>query len=63
MPGCFVFQVDLTEPQYAVVAECLPANGGELFCSLAIVPVAMLALKPRMAVKGLTANPTAAKAP
>ena len=56
-------QVNLTEPHYALVAECLPANGGQLFCSLAILPAAMLALKPRIAVKGLSTKPTAAKAP
>jgi len=59
----FALQVDLTEPHHALVAECLPANGGELFCSLAIVPAAMLALKPRMAVKGLSTKSTAVKAP
>ena len=54
--------MDLTEPHYALVAECLPANGGQLLCSLAIVPAAMLAMKPRIAVRGLTAKPTAVKA-
>ena len=54
--------MDLTEPHYALVAECLPANGGQLLCSLAIVPAAMLLLKPRIAVKGLATKPTAVKA-
>ena len=49
-------QVNLTQPHYALVAECLPANGGQLLCSLAVLPAAMLALKPRIAVRGLTAK-------
>jgi hypothetical protein len=54
-------QVDLAEPHYALIAECLPANRGQLLSSLAVVPAAMLVLKPRIAIRGLTSRPADAK--
>ncbi|KAK9818364.1 hypothetical protein WJX72_011344 [[Myrmecia] bisecta] len=46
-------KVDLKAPQVGVLAEALPI-AGRSFCAICILPADMIAVKPRLTVKGLT---------
>ena len=52
--GCADVRVDLKAPQYGVLVEVVPSSGGgQLWCTLAVVPVDMLTVKPRLAMRTL----------